>query len=699
MVESVRGGFTSAVVTTRAPYAAGKLKSAYTVDAVAHGVPMRLTANCESVIACVHAHQLPPRGGVGGVEGEEGEERGSSPAASAPLAALLDVNSGEGGSVRDVAVLQGEGDPTCIAFDGELLAVGTSSGAVVAWNVAEGYAAWKGYHAGAVAALASVPGEPARLISGSADRSVLLWDREGRVQARLELGAAVTALSAPTPHTAVAGTAAGTVELLALCKADAEHDEALTAAAKAGKKRGNELIAYAWKHDAAGAPAGYTSFDDFTRRVPVKEGPMPSGSAGGAGGAGGAGAEAEGGGKGSSKADKAKEKAMAKAMMQGLRESVSEEESEEAVAARKKKEDEIEKAKHRAMDAAGVARNPDVRATLDGIRKCSNPTCVEREDTIAGRMLRCSRCKEALYCSGHCQRTHWRDGHKVKCKPAAAAEVEVEEDEKEKEKEEKKNPPPAPAPASAPAPVPAPTPISTPTPTPAAAPTSTSAAPPQRRALVVEDDSEDDDDDDKDDDDEEEEEGEEVDAAPQPPPTPPSAKPVAAPAPPQRPAPVQRRALVVEEDSDEDDSDGETAATAAATAPKPSAPVMKRHALAIEEDSDSDADAEDDDSGDDDDEDTPALPPWMTVNKPPAPQTPAAKTKGGGVAGHRQKGGVKTEKAKPPSAKPMEGEGERGATPAAASPPPPQPSGYGPQVVVDPVLEPMGTDDLLYDLD
>jgi len=32
----------------------------------------------------------------------------------------------------------------------------------------------------------------------------------------------------------------------------------------------------------------------------------------------------------------------------------------------------------------GVARNPHVRATLDGIRKCSNPTCVEREDTIAG---------------------------------------------------------------------------------------------------------------------------------------------------------------------------------------------------------------------------------------------------------------------------------------------------------------------------
>jgi hypothetical protein len=51
---------------------------------------MRLTANCETVIACVHAH---PPGTAG---------------AAPPLAALLDINSGEGGSVRDVAVLEDE---------------------------------------------------------------------------------------------------------------------------------------------------------------------------------------------------------------------------------------------------------------------------------------------------------------------------------------------------------------------------------------------------------------------------------------------------------------------------------------------------------------------------------------------------------------------------------------------------------------
>jgi len=144
--------------------------------------------------------------------------------------------------VRDVSVLRGEGDPLCIAFDGEVLAVGTSSGAVVAWNVAEGYAAWKGYHGGAVAAIASVPGAGAgsessrgggggegggkgrggggsglaRLISGGADGMVLLWDREGRVQARLEVGAGVTALTAPTPRTAGRGLAVRTPVLIGL---------------------------------------------------------------------------------------------------------------------------------------------------------------------------------------------------------------------------------------------------------------------------------------------------------------------------------------------------------------------------------------------------------------------------------------------------------------------------------------------------
>ena len=148
----------------------GKLRGAFNVDGVARGSPLRLTANCGSVIACVHAP-------VPGQEPQTG-------APIEPIAALLDVRTGEGGMVRDVSALAGEGDPTRVAFDGELLAVGTSAGAVVAWNVAEGYAAWKGHHRGAVGALVSVPGDPARVLSGGADRAVILWDARGHARSR-----------------------------------------------------------------------------------------------------------------------------------------------------------------------------------------------------------------------------------------------------------------------------------------------------------------------------------------------------------------------------------------------------------------------------------------------------------------------------------------------------------------------------------
>ena len=75
------------------------------MDAVAHGVPMRLTANCESVIACVHAH--PPRKG----DGNGGDGNGGGDGKQPPLAALLDVNSGEGAGsscpfIRSISLLE-----------------------------------------------------------------------------------------------------------------------------------------------------------------------------------------------------------------------------------------------------------------------------------------------------------------------------------------------------------------------------------------------------------------------------------------------------------------------------------------------------------------------------------------------------------------------------------------------------------------
>jgi hypothetical protein len=51
------------------------------------------------------------------------------------------------------------------------------------------------------------------------------------------------------------------VELLALCAPDATADEALTVAAKGGRRVGNELVATAWRHDPGDAPDSRRSFE------------------------------------------------------------------------------------------------------------------------------------------------------------------------------------------------------------------------------------------------------------------------------------------------------------------------------------------------------------------------------------------------------------------------------------------------------
>ena len=395
----------------------GKLHAAYSVDGVAKGTPLRFTAHVESVIACVHAFGDgdDPDGGKG------------------VLAALLDVKTGEGGAVKGAReVTEGEGEPRCLTFDGELLCVGTSGGAVIAWNVGEAYAPWKGYHGGEVGCVANVPGDAARIVSGGADGRIILWDGEGKAQARMEVGSPVTAIHAPSPRLALAGTEDGAVHVVALCDGETDADEALTAELRGGKRRSNELARYSFKFDAKGASAGCESFEAFTRTFRIEEGAYTAPPA-----------EKEDTKK--STADEARDKKVAEAMMKGVGETEEE---------RKKREDEEEAAKHRAMDGAGVARDPNIKSSTEGLRRCSNPRCVEREDTIAGKMLRCSRCKAACYCSSHCQRTHWRDGHRESCKPPGAAAPELTE-------EAAKDAPAPPSPA------------------------------PQRRQLVIEDDSED----------------------------------------------------------------------------------------------------------------------------------------------------------------------------------------------------------------
>lgn len=430
----------------------GKLKGAFNTDGVAQGVPLRITEACGTVLACVHAD-----GDDLFVKGNENNSTRN------PVLAFLDVATGEGGALRDADVLIDQGTPCASAFDGEVFVVGTNHGTVVLWNLHTGAPAVTASHGfrktlSAVGAIAIVPGKPNRVMTGGADRGVMLWNTELKPLARLELGSQVTCVHSPSPRVCVAGTTDGFVEVLSLCDPkEKEVDAELLEDRKKNSKestssRKSSALQYIWKHDSGSAASSYASFDSFTRRVPVWEGPYTP-------------HETE-------KTDRASSRKNASGFSASRAMSGSAPTAAD-IAETQKKEEEEQRAKQRDMDGAGVARNPNVKPTLERITKCSNPTCVERSDTLSidQKMLRCSRCKAATYCSMHCQRTHWRDGHKGKCMPPpmvkevvkAEATAEVNAD------------------TVAPAETKPETPVETPTETPA----------PVRRALVVEDDSED----------------------------------------------------------------------------------------------------------------------------------------------------------------------------------------------------------------
>ncbi|KAF7792042.1 hypothetical protein EIP86_003069 [Pleurotus ostreatoroseus] len=72
--------------------------------------------------------------------------------------------------------------------------------------------------------------------------------------------------------------------------------------------------------------------------------------------------------------------------------------------------------------------NPEIRKILDErtqVRKiCNNPKCLtvkmkkKREEDIPDiKMMCCSRCKVATYCSVECQRADWKRHKQDPCKP------------------------------------------------------------------------------------------------------------------------------------------------------------------------------------------------------------------------------------------------------------------------------------------
>jgi len=51
----------------------------------------------------------------------------------------------------------------------------------------------------------------------------------------------------------------------------------------------------------------------------------------------------------------------------------------------------------------------------DALRKCGNPSCAKPGNVKDATLARCSACRVIAYCSGECQRGHWKL-HKTVCK-------------------------------------------------------------------------------------------------------------------------------------------------------------------------------------------------------------------------------------------------------------------------------------------
>lgn len=325
------------------------------------------------------------------------------------------------------------GEPLCADFDGGVLLVGYAAGAVCAFSNAR---SWTGWHGGAVGAAACLPRRQ-QVVSGGADGSIKLWTSAGDLLAVHDVGFQVTSLAAGDVHVLVGGSK-GELQMLVLAAAGEDGAaggsgaaSAATAQQKAAAAEAPQqpVRAYDVYFDSRQVSAVSSSSsaaaatvpkacgradqhpDAFAQFVPPRQWITPergtsvapaatttsevaAGSKGstfnpraalkGAAGGDGDASSGSGGGGGDDK---------------------------DSIEARRQQQ--------RAMgEDAGVARRPEV--TLESNtsavgRKCDNPSCLNRWGLGGLEFKRCGACRQAFYCSQHCQRTHWRDGHKQEC--------------------------------------------------------------------------------------------------------------------------------------------------------------------------------------------------------------------------------------------------------------------------------------------
>ena len=311
-------------------------------------------------------------------------------AGEAPQIHMIDVLSGEGGQVPPRAGAAG-GEPLCSAFNGRTYVVGFSGGLVAA----VGHHKWENHRPGAVGVVSAVNSTRLKhtgFVTGGADGTVTFWSEEGAVLSALDLGFQVTALSVHSLY-ALVGGAAGELDLVSLlfeseCPAVAEVFDAAA-----------EPVQYRYHFDArpVGGPCGADAdhpeyFQTFRSNRPEVE----------------SAAAADGEGASAGPPPEAAESAFS--MSQALAGAGAAEGEVEAAA------EAPQKTNRQVGEDAGVARKGRVVLTSSaGGQECSSPSCINREaGTI--KFKRCAGCKVAVYCSAHCQKTHWKSGHKAACK-------------------------------------------------------------------------------------------------------------------------------------------------------------------------------------------------------------------------------------------------------------------------------------------
>jgi len=285
--------------------------------------------------------------------------------------------------------LSGRGRPLAADFAGGLLAVGFEDGALAVF----GRYGWLRWHGGSVGAVKVLP-HRTQVVSGGADKQLCLWSGEGTLLACVDVSFQITALAC-SDCAVVVGGAQGEMQIAVLEAASEEQVQKVKAQEQQPERSAQPqhctqydlLFDYRTSllktQDSGTVKHGHvSSHPDVLAHYVRPRTPIT--------------------------AEHLAAHAAAKDGDPGAKPEPTEEQKEAAK----------RKSLQQMGEASSVARNAAAAlpSSVDKLgEKCANPSCLTRSGAKGGQFMRCGSCKERRYCSQHCQRTHWRDGHSKEC--------------------------------------------------------------------------------------------------------------------------------------------------------------------------------------------------------------------------------------------------------------------------------------------